>query len=168
MMKYSIDIAKCYNWLDFMVSFLIQIVYRSTKAVWISDFKEHMKQSLFLWGSVFAPENLSLLGEATPCCLVTEKLGMVEESSSIHTSTAHTHYGEREKVRERELSKVITEVWREDETEHASLFTSLIHFIITAKSSRAASHKMKKRPLNQTNGLKSGFFTRMWSFKSLK
>lgn len=100
MMKYSIDIAKCYNWLDFMVSFLIQIVYRGTKAVWISDFKEHMKQSFFLWGSVFAPENLSLLGEATPCCLVTEELGMVEESSSIHTSTAHTHYGEREKVRE--------------------------------------------------------------------
>lgn len=130
MMKYSIDIAKCYNWLDFMVRFLIQIVYCGTKAVRISDFKEHMKQSLFLWGSVFAPENLSLLGEATPCCLVTEKLGMVEQSSSIHTSTAHTHSGEREKVRERELSKVITEVWREDETEHASLFTSLTHFIM--------------------------------------
>lgn len=102
MMKYSIDIAKCYNWLDFMVRFLIQIVYRGTKAVRISDFKEHMKQSLFLWGSVFAPENLSLLGEATPCCLVTEKLGMVEQSSSIHTSTAHTHTLARERKWERE------------------------------------------------------------------
>lgn len=165
MMKYSIDIAKCYNWLDFMVSFLIQIVYRGTKAVWISDFKEHMKQSLFLWGSVFAPENLSLLGEATPCCLVTEELGMVEESSSIHTSTAHTLWRERESERENWAKSSLR--CEERMRLNTPLFPSLTHFI-TAKSSRAASHKMKKRPLNQTNGLKSGFFTRMWSFKSLK
>lgn len=94
----------------------------SSTAVWISGAFQ-----FFFEGLCVAPTKLSLLGEATPCCLLREgeggrgrerEMGGREESSSF----------------QRNWAKSSLRCQKEDSSEHASLPASLTHFIAVGRS----------------------------------